>query len=358
MKKLFYLLFAFAIIVACEKDMDESYNVDSISPINAVVESPEMSAQDAFNFLNNSFKGIDTSVKSVSSSTARTDSSSDWLHVIFSENNGVHVAKLNSEEATETCANGSDVSFIYRYAAPVLTIIDAAGAETPFNLSSSLVTRYNGVFGANVDQFVRVNAARNQIASGAVPAISLFDFSCAPAAVDTDISTTATGVTLTFDGVNVWDGTIVEGTVGSVVVSGGFAAGTGYYDAQGNQVSSTIDLATLPVGPNRFTFRSRVNGQGSSITGYVNITVTSSTPVASAWTVGQDVLGNTVISGALGSYRISAAPFPLTGILATVVTKTGDASDRTVANYAGTGTYADQSTWTAVREAIELDFTN
>ena len=37
MKKLLYTLFAFAIIVACEKDMDDNYNVDSISPIEAQV---------------------------------------------------------------------------------------------------------------------------------------------------------------------------------------------------------------------------------------------------------------------------------------------------------------------------------
>ena len=43
MKKLLYTLFAFAIIVACEKDMDDNYSVDSVSPIEASIEDTDIS---------------------------------------------------------------------------------------------------------------------------------------------------------------------------------------------------------------------------------------------------------------------------------------------------------------------------
>ena len=322
MKKILLTLFAVAaVFVACDKDMDESYNIDSISPINAVVDSPEMTAQDAFNFLNNSFKGIDTSVKSVSSSTARTDSSSDWLHVIFSENNGVHVAKLNSEDASETCANGADVSFIYRYAAPVLTIIDAAGAETPFNLSSSLVTRYDGVFGATVDQFVRVNAARNQIASGAVPAISLFDFSCSGGSTSGD-DVVGTWIYSVGDE-NDWNAGVIDGSFDTSVETFGASR------SRITTINGDADMDYVAAGY-------IINSAGNAV-------------LVETKNLRNSAYVGTPAGPAVSSfYTVSCAPFPLTGVLATINSGATLPNGATSANYAG-------STEASVRQAIERD---
>ena len=58
-----------------------------------------------------------------------------------------------------------------------------------------------------------------------------------------------------------------------------------------------------------------------------------------------------------GSYRLSAAPFPLTGVLATVVSDDTTSDDTN--NYAGSGSYGVSGTpddVQAVRNAIEADF--
>ena len=319
MKKILLTLFAVAaVFVACDKDTYED-QFETIIPEVEIAEG--MSAQDAFDFLNNAVKGIDIS----NPSSARTDSSSDWLHVIFDENNGVHVAKLNSEDAAETCANGSATSFIYRYNAPVLTIIDAAGAETPFNLSSSLVTRYNAVFSANVDQFVRVNAARNQIASGAVPAISLFDFSCAPAATVYEYGTRIIG--------GAHDGRVIvpidPTNIDAASNPSAAAVGTDNIQLQVVRREAGFGVLTWENVGDPFTNPNYV------------------APVAAVWTAGTGADSNLYSNSDFGSYRVTAAPFPLTGFLATVVSDS--TSPANTNNYAGTSEQA-------VRDAIEANF--
>ena len=340
MKKLFYTLFAFAIIVACEKDAfdTDEVNVDSI---NAVVESNEITTAKAFEFIKNinNTNNLLVSPKSTkgSASTARGgDYGNNWLQVVFfdeSATNGQDLAYLRSDTQGEACAsnlvNAEEV--FYHLPAPDQLVIEiVGGTTTPFTVPSG---SYDATFRDDGPPVLIVmDPTRTSAAAGIAPPVANYDFSCAPAAVDTDVIATGTGITLTFDNVNRYDGTIEEGTVGSVVISGGFAAGTGYYDAQGAQISSTIDLATLPVGPNNFIFRSRVNGQGSSRTAYVNITVTA--PVVTA--------------PVSSFYTVSCAPFPLTGVLATINDGVTLPNGATSFNYAGT-------TEQAVRQAIERD---
>ena len=74
-------------------------------------------------------------------------------------------------------------------------------------------------------------------------------------------------------------------------------------------------------------------------------------PSAARWIAGTaDANGRIMVTHAdLGSYRLDPAPFPLTGMLATLETKTGAAASRTVNNYAGTSS-------SAVMTEIENDF--
>ena len=369
MKKLLFTLFAFAIIIACDKD-----NLDQdVMNINVLEQAEEINASvdidfDAYKAQLESLMGVLPNDKGNSSSLTQRggDNGSNWIELAAFNGTGADANAIFAHVVTDghsiVCYDGftldgaAVVPATYSFdptgsstTVGILTI-EVAGSATPYEIRGALRTTYIASFGNSFDSVFRVARTSNGgfSVSGGQPSRSDFTFpSCAPAAVDTDISTTATGITLTFDGVNVWTGTIAEGTVGSVVISGGYAAGTGYYDTLGAQISSTIDLATLPVGNNRFTFRSRVNGQGSSITGYVNITVTSSTPVAAAWTAGTGADSNLFTHADLGSYRVTAAPFPLTGFLATVVSDS--TSPANTNNYAGTSEQA-------VRDAIEANF--
>ena len=64
----------------------------------------------------------------------------------------------------------------------------------------------------------------------------------------------------------------------------------------------------------------------------------------------------TFTNSAMGSYRLEAAPFPLSGLLATVISE-ATGVERTK-NYAGTGSLGDASTHAGVRNAIETSFAN
>ena len=82
-------------------------------------------------------------------------------------------------------------------------------------------------------------------------------------------------------------------------------------------------------------------------TGVGDVTIADCTAAAAAsWTENPSDAGLFELAG-IGSYRLTPAPFPLTGMLATVVSK--DDSANVVANYAGT-------TADAVNTAIRADF--
>ena len=74
MKKLLYTLFAFALIVACEKDMDDNYDSSSINPIEAQVEVSDDTMSIVNALVSRLENGLPSSkgVKGTSGFTART----------------------------------------------------------------------------------------------------------------------------------------------------------------------------------------------------------------------------------------------------------------------------------------------
>ena len=270
MKKLFYTLFAFALIVACEKDMDENYDSSSINPIEAEVAIDYKARFDAFNdFL----RGADiTPSKEVpskeSASTARGGQNGpDWVELIWFAQGSEHYVYTRPDDLGNACYDniGSGVSNIYRetysYRAATqmvhIQVAEDAGAE--FAIPADLQALYASAF-LDVNAaiyFANLDGTTWTFQEGALPTGTSFNFDCA--------GTPGTGT-----GTPTFDWRLIAGS-------------TDMYENTNPAITAT--------------------------------------------------------------YRLSPAPFPLTGMLATIVTAD---SDNASANYAGTSS-------STVRDAIEDD---
>ena len=251
MKKLLYTLFAFAVVVACEKDMDESYNVDSISPIEASVE--EIDIESRFEAFNDLISGIDIPKTTNSASTRRGgDNGTNWIEVTwFTHTDGGRYVYLRPEDLGNGCypeaADEETYTLLPGNRLNIQVETATGTSSNTFDLPASLISRYNGAFGGATASVFNAQASANRVVFGAIPSITVA-FEC----------------------------------------SGG----------------------------------------------------------ESAWEEDSTTGGLFTLSG-VGSYQLSPAPFPLTGMLATVVSK--DDSANVVANYAGTSEEA-------VNTAIRADF--
>ena len=268
MKKLLYTLFAFAIIIACEKDMDDNYDVSNLNPIEAEVEG-------SFDF--DAAKAQLEGLMSIASKngtprslTARGgDNGDNWIELTAFNGTGAESNAIFAHVFTE----GNPILFYDGFTYNSNPVTTTTYSFDPTGVSATVGLLTIEVNGITQQANIRGGLRTTYIASfGSV-----------------------------FDGVY----RVTTTSNGGFAVSG----------SQPNRADFTFPAcAGSGSGTITWTAPSAANGIG---------TYTSSTGL---------------------TYVISAAPFPLTGFLATT-------SESGSANYAGT-------TIQAVRDAIELDLTD
>ena len=252
MKKLLYTLFALAIIVACDKDMDDNYGSSSINPIEAEVE-------------------IDDNTKSI------VDALISRLENGLPSDKGVKgTSGLTARSGDDCAADTRSLSGYTNY------------------LSYEIF-----IDGGNNYGLIRSEEA-NPVSDQISPILTIW---------------------LAQDG----SGNDFDVIVNGNVVSSGNSAGL-------------IGLFGVP------NLKAMENLNATFVyTGVGDVTIADCTEATGSWTESDGLFS---LAG-VGSYRLTPAPFPLTGMLATVVSK--DDSANVVANYAGT-------TADAVNTAIRADF--
>ena len=259
MKKLFYTLFAFAVIVACEKDMDDNYDSSSINPIEAEV---IVDLESRFNAFNDFLRGATfTPSKETSSNlTARGgDNGADWVELIWFSHGTEHYVhtqpdNLGNADYSNIGAGVSNIyreTYSYRASTQMVHIQIGEGTGQEFPIPADLQALYQSAF--------------------------------------SDL-------------------------------------GSALYFANYDGTTWTFREGNLPTGTN-FNFAPATSTFDWRLIAGSTDTYENTNPAITA------------------TYRVSPAPFPLTGSLATIVTAD---SDNASANYAGTSE-------SSVRDAIEDD---
>ena len=164
MKKIILLLTVLTLgVIACDKNELGDIDSMSINPLNNV--KVGMTKQDAFNFINGSAFEFKAN-KNVQSFATRK-STANSIQVGFFTGHGDTFAHMVSEEIlVDTCyGDFTEVStFDYIYDFPSLTVIDLSdNSELGYTLSSGLQTRYDGIFGQELNSmfFIDYSAAGN-----------------------------------------------------------------------------------------------------------------------------------------------------------------------------------------------------
>ena len=344
MKKILFTLFAFAlVIVACEKDMDENYDVSNINPIEASID------YDYLGFLDGLAEDS-PAVKDVKSgpSTARTGAAgTQWLHAIFFTLGTNELVYLSADTDPESCipaggvhASASNaVSVLYTFREingnGLLQVQVGQGAVQNRGIPAASLQGYRNLFNTASLNYVRVaNAQRSGTVAGAAPPASAFDFSCAP-------TVAAPGRISVVGGIN--DFTLAHDYPAfdvTFTTSGG-AADEYFIVANGTDLTGTVSGSVLSIPAGQSSGRIRVRARNSA--GETSNIITVVLTVAAA---------NTVTAS--DYYTITDAPFPLTGKLATMNSGYASAAGwpgGVSLNYAGT-------TEAAVVSAIEADIMN
>ena len=357
MKKLFYLLFAFAIIVACEKDMDD-YDTTSINPIEAEI-VPEY---DYLSFIDGLAEEA-PSAKDIKGSpnTARVGAAgTEWLHAIFFGLGPNQFVYLSADTDPESCIPASGVhasainpvSVLYTFRevnGRGLLQVQVGNAPVRNQVVSN-VAGYRNLFAIPSLNYVRrSNDTRSGTISGApAPPVSAFDFSCAPADTTAPVLTASatSGNTITNNVINVahdYDAFAI--TV--VTNEGDLEYETGSAITPWSPFNGAFTVIAGQTGSIEYT--SRATDAAGNITTLTITVVVAPAATGITWTPGTETNGMTMVTSSLGTYRLEAAPFPLTGMLATMESKTGAAATRNVRNFAGTSA-------SDVRDAIEDDY--
>ena len=344
MKKILLTLFAFAaVFVACEKDTYENEFETIVPEVEGVSESYSMSNEDAFNFLNDLVSGIDVDGLEPADASSSRNSANKIDVAFFNDGTSIEKAHLASEQFTGDRCYGNYTLigdfeyslstdgtrlFVYNPSSPSTSANAVNGADA-FRLSTGLQTRYAQVFGANLDNInnIRRDSRGNPTAIlGAQPARSGFDFTVG--------CTTAT--------VYEYGTRIIGGAHdGRVIIP---------LDPLDMDAASNPSAAAVGTGNLQLQLVRRVAGSGINTWENVGDPFTNPNyvaPTTTAWTAGTGADSNLFSHATYGSYRVTAAPFPLTGFLATVVSDS--TSPANTNNYAGTSEQA-------VRDAIEANF--
>ena len=377
MKKLFYLLFAFALIVACEKD---SYDQD-VENINVLEQAEEINASvdsdaqldAAFNFINELNNAVNSGEIKVTpkegSSTAKAgDFGNNWIQLLFfdytfinafgerpyayvrSDNNGVMCADV-TEDASSSFADvmlrPSEISYSLRAHSNanlarigrselVIERIGVDGTVVADRPLTVVGADWGATFNADFNRIFAAAADRSTIAGGAAPPTSRFD-----------VTNCSTGTATVYE-------------YGTQII-GGAHDGRVIVPIDPTNMDSASNPTAAAVGTENIQLQlvRRVAGFGVLTWEAVGDPFTNPnyvTPTAARWEMTTPGGVMTFTRADMGSYRLEAAPFPLSGLIATVISEATGVEG--TLNYAGTGSLGDATTHAAVRNAIETSFAN
>ena len=331
MKKLILTLFAVAaVFVACDKDNYEDQFPEIVVPESEEVSS-NVSAADfdaAFQFIQNINNSSGILVESDSPSSARGgDYGDNWLQVVFfdrSATDGGNLAYLRSDNQGEVCAGNlvNPEEVFYHLPAADRLVIEIGGTSTPYTVPSG---SYDATFRDDGPPVLIVmDDTRTSAAAGIAPPVSDYDFSCAPATPVYEYGTRIIG--------GAHDGRVI-------------------IPADPTDMDAASNPSAAAVGTDNIQLQVVRREAGFGVLVWENVgdpfTNPNYVPTTAAWTAGTGADSNLFSNSDFGSYRVTAAPFPLTGFLATVVSDS--TSPANTNNYAGT-------TEQAVRDAIEANF--
>ena len=315
MKKILLTLFAFAaIFVACDKENYED-QFETIAPeieeIDATVAN-DVDFSSAFQFIQNLNNSNKILVGSPSADRGG-DYGNNWLQAVFFDRSATDagdLAYLRSDEQTEVCADNlvNAAEFFYHLPAADQLIIESGTGSQSFVVPSG---SYDTTFQLNgPDALIVMNSARTAAAAGVAPAVADYDFSCSTA-------------------------TVYE--YGTRII-GGAHDGRVIIPLDPLDMDAAINPSASSVGTGNLQLQLVRRVAGSGINTWENVGDPFTNP-------------NYVVPAgpAVSSfYTVSCAPFPLTGVLATINSGATLPNGATSANYAGT-------TEAAVRQAIERD---
>ena len=336
MKKLFYLLFAFAIIVACEKDMDDNYDSSSINPIEATVESSQSVDVDAIketiDRIMSNAKNYETKDRSTSRSAGGSvrilsgTEGTTYHEFLFSDNinvcNEANYAFLTDNiYLTSRSDNGIDVRVGTIDATPLVTIDGNFSAFFLLNIFEGITFD----FVSNALGFPAIDGSVITLNSVA------YDFGC---------TTVYEYGTQIIGGAN--DGRVI------------IPLDPLDMDAASNPTAAAVGTANLQLQLVRRVASSGVNTWEAVGDPFTNPNYV--TPTAARWEMTTPGGVMTFTRADMGSYKLEAAPFPLSGLIATVISEATGVEG--TLNYAGTGSLGDATTHAAVRNAIETSFAN
>ena len=181
MKKLLYTLFAFAIIVACEKDMDD-YNTTSINPIDAQVGISEKEAIDLLNSLLGEISTVPSEdlfyvapqrIKG-QANTARTSDGScgddrgtgNFITLTYFQNASERGVLIRSDESIPVAISDAQTYLELTYTLASDNTYGIRNEGTGFNLSTGQTPSASllGAFGVNLNLLYRVNSANAPLA--------------------------------------------------------------------------------------------------------------------------------------------------------------------------------------------------
>ena len=331
MKKILLTLFAFAaIFVACDKENYEDQFeaiVPEMEEIDATVAN-DVDFSSAFQFIQNLNNSNKILVGSPSADRGG-DYGNNWLQAVFFDRSATDagdLAYLRSDEQTEVCADNlvNATEFFYHLPAPDQLIIESGTSSNSFTVPSGSYDTTFQLMGP--DALIVMNSDRTAAAAGIAPAVADYDFSCS----------TGTGTTAYEYGTR---------------IIGGAHDGRVIVPLDPTNMDSASNPSAAAVGTDNIQLQVVRREAGFGVLTWENVgdpfTNPNYVPAAAAWTAGSGADSNLYTHADLGSYRVTAAPFPLRGFLSTVVSDS--TSPANTNNYAGTSEQA-------VRDAIEANF--
>ena len=362
MKKILLTLFAVAaVFVACDKDnYEDQFEViaPEVEEISSVESNPELDA--AFSFissLNDSVNSGKVDVSPKSESARAGDFGDNWIQILYfdytisprlgerdyayvrSDNNGVVCADTDEDASTsyaDVMLNPSEISYTLvtphpnpRFAAGGFSqlVIENISSSGVSSMTSNVNTAgWQATFNADFNRIFPAQADRSGIAGGIAAQASRFDTTCAPAATVYEYGTRIIG--------GAHDGRVI---IPSDPLD---------MDAASNPSAAAVGTDNIQLQVVR-----REAGFGVLVWENVGDPFTNPNYVAppSGWTMAMVDGVKTFTNPAMGVYTVTPAPFPLTGMLATVVSE-ADGVTGTL-NYAGTSE-------AAVINSIQTSFAN
>ena len=176
MKKLFYLLFAFAIILACEKDMEENYDISNINPVEAEVEVSS-SDIDIDGLVDRLVSSTRKNSRKSSLNTAKDAVRGTSFITIYTGLSNGFLYEIAFDDTIAPCDNDSGLTLV------TLTLDSSGGTDIRFgDRNAASIVNIPGIeflFTLDINQGIRIAAADLAIEQATI-ANGVFSFNGGP----------------------------------------------------------------------------------------------------------------------------------------------------------------------------------